>query len=311
MTEILAVIGIIVLLIAIALPALNSARRRAKVVATSATLEVITTALTAYHQDFLDYPTATTSDTAPTGVPGYAALGFNLVGMGGDATSPAPQVQNGKTYDIGDCVSVGAVNYLAIQRTVTGPPTAAWMALSGVSQKDQSQAYNYYFDGKLGPGMMVGSKAYGPYLQPERIRTRGAAFLDSWDRPIGYFPVHFKGANIRARSRATGGTAGPAESFGATYCAPSVNARWNLLDGWHLFIWEGESTTNTAIPYRRISVMLGDKNGDGIINPGETPLEDRPYILWSGGPDEKFGVKDPTSTATIDSQVQGCDDIMR
>ncbi len=97
-------IGIIVLLIGILLPALAVARRKAKAAATSATFGAISTALNAYDQDFLDYPPAFTTGSQWTdlnggqndvGVPGFEALGIWLVGPGrsGIGIPGAPEVR--------------------------------------------------------------------------------------------------------------------------------------------------------------------------------------------------------------------------
>src|SRR5207244_6576004 len=75
--ELLVVIGILVLLISILVPTLNAARRKAKVAAMHQLLQVISTGLQAYQQDFSDYPQVDT----PNG--GFAVLGISLMGPGG------------------------------------------------------------------------------------------------------------------------------------------------------------------------------------------------------------------------------------
>lgn len=327
--EVLTVVGVIVLLVAILLPALNKARKSAKVVATSNTLETITTALTAYEQDFLGYlPPATESDSPVNGTnawgrPGFAALGLSLLGPGGSSTlangkahPSAPQFDATKSYDIGDCVSDGTRNYLCIAATTSAPPNpAGWQSLTLGDPFDQGTVHEYYDDQKDGPGIKAGAKTFGPYVAPERIHARGAAFLDSWDHPIGYFPVHFKGANIR---KFADGGKGPATAQGriGTYTGLTVQSKYDPLDNWQLFVWPNETQGQPANAksncVQRIQVMLGDRNCNGIIDNYEKPIEDRPYILWSAGPDERFGVQNPSSTnANLDSDVNHCDDIIK
>src|SRR5438094_9089224 len=86
--ELMVVIGVLVLLMAILLPALAAAPRSGKRVAISSQLQTITTALTAYEQDFKALPPCTEITAAGVNVQkGFGVLGVALVGAGGKYNS--------------------------------------------------------------------------------------------------------------------------------------------------------------------------------------------------------------------------------
>ena len=113
--ELLVVIGIIVVLIAIAVPMTLKAYRAGDRARTQADLNTIATGLEAFKADFGDYPRPDTSGTNT----GFATLGKYLIGPFGDGvllprpllllvappdpTDP-PTVASGTTYNPGDCV---------------------------------------------------------------------------------------------------------------------------------------------------------------------------------------------------------------
>lgn len=49
----------------------------------------------------------------------------------------------------------------------------------------------------------------------------------------------------------------------------------------------------------QMRVLLGDTNHNGSIEPGETPVEE-PFLLWSAGPDGTFGADDVDDLAKSD-----------
>ena len=60
----------------------------------------------------------------------------------------------------------------------------------------------------------------------------------------------------------------------------------------------------------RMQMLLGDLNGNGIIDNGETPAAAGPYILWAAGPDKYFGFpNDNPSTAPALWELAKCDDV--
>jgi hypothetical protein len=78
------------------------------------------------------------------------------------------------------------------------------------------------------------------------------------------------------------------------------------------FAWptDPDQVTNALI---RMQLMLGDQNASGQIDPGETPATNAPYLLWSAGPDEMFGIDLSRGTtgaglAVSASYVPNCDD---
>src|SRR5207248_4979831 len=84
--ELLVVIGILVLLIAILVPTLAVARKKAKVAAIGQTIQVVSTGLHAYQQDFGAYPEVPVPNT------GFAVLGLSLVGPGGTYKDAAGKI---------------------------------------------------------------------------------------------------------------------------------------------------------------------------------------------------------------------------
>src|SRR5687768_10612686 len=90
--EMLVVIGILVIIVGIALPALNVARRSAKRTQISSQLAMIETAFVAYEQDFKGLPVLIEGDNQ-TGwkvYDGFGMLGAIMVGPGGAALKPSP-----------------------------------------------------------------------------------------------------------------------------------------------------------------------------------------------------------------------------
>lgn len=83
LVELLVVIGIIVVLMSIAIPIVNSARRSADVARSKLDLNAIALALEAYKQDFKDYP------RPPRNLPNEVVLAWALIGpFQADSNSP-------------------------------------------------------------------------------------------------------------------------------------------------------------------------------------------------------------------------------
>jgi hypothetical protein len=67
------------------------------------------------------------------------------------------------------------------------------------------------------------------------------------------------------------------------------------------------------IALKRIRVLLGETvTPNGVVEQGENAV-DRPFVLWSAGPDERFGPIDlSTGAALTDSDrsiIAKCDDV--
>lgn len=252
LTELIVVIGIIVLVLSIATPMISRAWRNGDRARTSADLQAIATALEAYRQDHGDYPEV-----------------------------PPPTSGSPLEYQ-------GAVT---LCRALIGPADAA--PPNG--------------DGADGPGFRTRGKSgrvYGPYLKPESFSlgnpststTAGTgpdrrpffAILDRYNKPILYYRAIGK-PNIRLAKGFVWVTAPPADK-------PMYNAH-----------------DNRAVSRLILSPILGDLNANGMIDGNESPAHEGPFVLWSGGPDETFGVNAsaaPPVTGPVDAKdLEKCDDI--
>lgn len=128
---------------------------------------------------------------------------------------------------------------------------------------------------------------YGPYVPPERFRT-GSSYelLDRNRKPIMYYP-----------GRSTANIAVVAQGYlrEATYTTGGGLPMFNGNDN------------KSIMPTADLQMVLGDLNKSGTIDGDEGAAFVGSYLLWSAGPDEKYGAaKDrnkPISTANR------CDDV--
>src|SRR6185437_6911421 len=110
-----------------------------------------------------------------------AVLGKALLGTYGDGVLPGPPPQandpndpptfvSGTTYMPGDCVQSGGATFVAmVENTgVAATPGTTWAAFD---PRDLSDGF--------GTRKAPGGKKVGPYVQPEKFRVRGCAFLDN------------------------------------------------------------------------------------------------------------------------------------
>ncbi len=184
-------------------------------------------------------------------------------------------------------------------------------------------------DGAAGPGFTTipNGQVYGPYVEPSQFKmaldpqgtvttTEPTPFYiqDRYGHPILYFKA-FMGATPFLPA---GQTAGSSTTDYVGYWLPANVAsplaptggpqpRYNLADDqgnttYPALCWSGEtpSTSNTPTSGQsnaliRMCLELGDKNANGVIEPGATkfpeqPATTLPFLLWSPGPDEVFGV---------------------
>jgi type II secretory pathway pseudopilin PulG len=286
MTELLVVIGIIILVVGIAMPSLTRAWRTADRTRTAGDLQAIAAALEAYRQDHGDYPRVR-FDTA---------LAPNIA----DRPNPPSGAQ-------------------ILCQALVAPAPATEMGGAAAGRRKQ--------DGADGPGFRTRGttgRVYGPYLPPEKfkIRTPGVpaepnppgyltmCILDRYDRPILYFPASTAKPNITINE---GGRPGFVHTDTPTANGPQ--SEFSLYD----------ADDNLAPPYfqrtagdpegiRRIRLMLGDRNTNGIIEAaaGESAATTAPFLLWSSGPDELFGPNADLAApvGTLDAQdVPRCDDV--
>lgn len=286
LVEMLVVIGVMTLLIGILIPAINLAYTYAVHNSMQRNIQSISIALGAYKNDQNSYPKIDYNDTtlAVANYPGAVVLCSALIAPGNTA-------QDGHGNGI-----------------PAGTPT----------------------DGQA-PGFtnVPKGQVYGPYLEMDRFHimvdtglcptgTSTAAvalaepswyLADRYSHPILYF---------RANETASPGAAnGYAAYFPPFSSGPAP--MWNLFDGQGnssapALCWSGESGGAGSNALVRFQLMLGDLNCNGQVDGTEVPYK-APYLLWSAGPDEVFGVNLGTSSSPSSvniqlgaSRVPSCDD---
>ncbi len=155
LVELLVVVAILVLLLAISLPVLGMVRERAKVAASQATINTISTGLDLYYNDLNVYPESFWDAVKVDSSPDEQWWGAQVL------------VQ-------------AMIGYL----DAAPQPT------------DNDRAPN---DGATGPGFrtMFRGDVYGPYVEPDKIRTLSVTtydgdaarpvFIDAFDQPILYY----------------------------------------------------------------------------------------------------------------------------
>jgi len=315
--EALVVIGIVVALVAVLLPALNRARKSAKVTAIQNQLRTIETAFVAYEQDFKGFLPPGQLGGADS--IGFAVMGITLVGPGGvPTTQPIDPAQGGggtgyaagPNYLPGDMVGVRIktmIEYVCVVATNARPPGANWRQLSP----------NVYSDGKNGPGLKTqDGKSWGPYIQPDKLKMRGAAILDVEGNPILYIPARKAKNNIHEPIPIPGANGSSIGSYCAWSGDPQAQPQYDAFFGWIPFVrlTQGENLASDRLKgVKRMQVMLGAQPFDsqtkpGCINPEKTPV-DEPYLLWSAGADGYYGPELSTDPAAQQRLVDKCDDV--
>ncbi len=320
LTELLVVIGIIVALAAIGLPMALRSYKAASRTRTQADLQSIATALNAYKQDFGDYPRVSNRAPGQTVGPGWnvgpAILCKALIGPYGDGIAspgnPDPQdpppgssFSDPTTIKSGQCISDNGAIPPGVVALIDDPgpnyaDTDKW-APFGANDGADGPGFRL----RQLPGQAPQGKVHGPYLQAEKFNVIGCMFHDREGNPILYFPARLGNSNIRAVLSGEGG-----------FVHKGHHALYDARDGIIFFrrpVTESDDT-NALIAMR---IMLGDFNANpalinGIIDPGETPATDAPFLLWSAGPDGLFGPirPDPTGSWTpTKREIEKCDDI--
>jgi hypothetical protein len=140
---------------------------------------------------------------------------------------------------------------------------------------------------------------YGPYLPIDRFKLGDPsgtntipgylAIMDKYNRPILYYGTIDK-PNIRL-------------ARGLVGSRPPDRPLYNILDN---------RGAMASMPLPSFAMMLGDKNGNGMIDPTENPAYEGPYLLWCAGPDELFGAQAsaaPPVTLLDSKDADRCDDI--
>jgi prepilin-type N-terminal cleavage/methylation domain-containing protein len=315
LTELLVVIGIVVLLAAIGLPMVLRSFRSGNKIRTQSDLNSIAMALNAYKQDHGDYPRVNAVDTGGTPIAnlGAAVLGKALIGSYGDGVESGAVDPNdppssgalGPNIKAGQCVS-GTPGFVALVDE-PGPPPAAdkWAVFDA---NDGADGPGFRTRRGPGPDNTLGTaddvfqgKVYGPYLQAEKFNVSGTMLMDRDDNPVLYFPAAHGAPNIRGPiTTAAGSVPG--------FVARSEHSKYDANDNLAYFKRAGDSDADALKPLR---VMLGDIDFDGIIDASEQPATEEKFLLWTAGPDGLFGPirSDTGSWNPTRRDVERCDDV--
>jgi len=259
----LVVIGIIILLIGVLLPAINRAYKRSIAVRMKMDIQTIVTALEAYKTDMRDYPSIDYTDVSGIMTaqnPGSQILCWALL-------APGNQTQDGYGADPNN--------------TGSGPYPAP-----GFTIRPKGQVYGPYVEisrfkiGHDNPAV-AGTPPALSNGEPDYF------FQDRYGHPILYFKASM---NSPIAPNAATGTQG---NFVGDMPAPLMAAPpyYNLSDNPNAMM-----NSWASVPYTRpnalisMQIMLGDSNHNGQIDPGEQPATTHSYLLWSPGPDEMIGV---------------------
>jgi prepilin-type N-terminal cleavage/methylation domain-containing protein len=346
LTELLVVIGIIVLLAGLAVPMVLRAYKQGNKTRTKADLNTIAIALNAYKQDFGDFPRVTDSvfpGTVPQRISGNnigaAILCKALIGPGGQSETNkvqfgaiADNFDSGLQYQPGDVVRTTGLTFVCIQPTGTpaenptlGPPgDKFWAPFPTV-------------DGAIGPGFRtrrlpgldnnIGTdddifqgKLWGPYLQAENFRLVGMNLYDRDEAPILYFPANPRTINIRGQITTQTGIIGAYISSDPSGPG-SEQAMYDADDNLQFFWHPTDNASDYEPALKRMRAMLGEYNPtnpastgrlDGKIDEGESPVTEAPFILWTAGPDGLFGPVRPADAPPewpVKVHVERCDDV--
>ena len=303
LVELLVVIGILALLAAVLLPAINSVRRSAFRTAEASALQSIATALDQYQSDQGDYPRLdeSTLTTTPGSLADEPALNYN--GERGARLlaralfGPAPKTQP----------------------SVETPPVVINDLLRAFQDGHEATAADTFGfkpsrqvvpDGSGGQTWYLPGKPSGPYLDGGRWNLRKAAggfdasvvILDRNDEPYLYYPRRSGTvANSETYSNVTFDGASRASGSLVSVNGPTLsNIRqqglYNAFDN-HNHLPAALSGTNVdddgdGIPDETglLNYLLGDTNLDGAIGPGETQAYDGPYLLIASDDNNNYGV---------------------
>jgi prepilin-type N-terminal cleavage/methylation domain-containing protein len=316
MIELLVVMGIIVVIASLMVVVYTRATSVASRQSINYQFQSIAAALDAYKTEFNNYPTTTlNSEQAVPPVTNPDDNDINAEGLRGART--LCKALMGQTPQ--GVVTGAAPNYVFDMNQDLDHDGA-----EGFGFRVMSRSGVWQFDGTKNPVELKG-KVYGPYLAPGKFRiantniatvvsdvTQGtlnledkafndtAVLLDANDRPILYYPVLNPQPNVNVPTPVPG-------TYKGTYIAegPRTGA---VNDPLPMYRFTDNSTLLSEADFKR---LMGDTNGNGGIDPGETAAVKGKYILWSSGPDGFFGVNANDLRTTADQKVksQKIDDV--
>ena len=266
LVELLVVIGIVVLLVALLLPALTRSVQSARRTRVKVELSGIATALDAYKSDFGDYPRLGTAadpiNAVPT--PGGSLLARALMGPApANAVAAAPQFQDGY-----------------------GDPDAPTFGF-----KDQRQVIN------RGGATAVSfpGPVRGPYLDPAKFKMKASTDAAVIGAKLTYGPdttlldSRFNAAILYYAARFQEPDVGIGTNFVGPFAASLFNSNDNVL-ALPLAVPNGSPPEE-----RGLGQLLGDANKDGHIGPGEAAATKGPFLLIAQGNEDGYLVSPVTN----------------
>lgn len=287
LVELLVVIGIILVLISILLPAINRAHQQAVRTSMMGDFAAISQALDQYRNDWGDYPRtgkgATVGSTLPnTAVTGAATLCWALV-------APGPGTQDGAGATTGtDNGAPGFRLHPTAQGKVYGPYISLDRFRIGTIATGNASA--------------PANNTVFPVPTGQSYDDTTCVLADRYGNIILYFP-----ANTQVSPTKTGlvnswniGVTPPLAVYNYSDNSTTANAQAGTYppyltpNGVNL----GQSTlTLKAFAYRLGRTSAFTTNPNGPVNGSEVPVV-VPYLLWSAGPDGQFGPQVDTNGVT-------------
>lgn len=319
--EILVVVGIVLVLAGLLLPAITKAYKQAQRTSMASDLQAVATALDAYKKDYGVYPLVRTeAGTTPTvdrpnPMTGAQILCFALVGPAQATENPTPAAGQRPKQD---GLDGPGFRVLRLPGNVLNTTPAKPSYLS------ETFRYGDPMD-PMSPGQVSHDEA----------NVLRFTLLDRNNKPILYFPASPAKTNIRPLAAPPATEPRPYVDSALVSSVPqSETSKYDADDN---LVWFTDDPTayaatvtltsnpDMAKALKRIRVMLGDVMGfgetpsttpttpDGVIQQYETAVE-QPYLIWGAGPDERFGPGTDLSTGATLSQTDRalfdkCDDV--
>jgi len=296
LVELMVVIGIIVLLVSIVLPAVSAARKRAKIATTAATINAIGTGVETFRADM--------------------QIGGNYPPSGTDHPFPLPRVMSPHTNDLITTSGACLIAWALAGADLLGSPGFRDLDGNGTWWDNMGKDQIYALDSN---GQPV-HKRYGPYVDvskmkfPER-RSEGefvlpldtqptlssTCFLDAFGQPILYYKANPGGArwvrenlmdpetpiyDLRHNAIITGDGNNPGLDFGAGK---------DHFTGGYGFVQPVDYAAGTKPPLRSFGRMVWDPN----VTAAPRPHRADSYILISAGPDGLYGTADDVANFPV------------
>jgi len=260
--ELLVVVGIIAVLLAVLLPALNSARKKATKVRIAMDLQNLSQALEAYRKDFKDYPPVDLSATNPIIIT--------------STTNPTPPADR-----------VGAVTLCwALLSPGPADPTVGGDSSDGPGFRVRGATVNGTWQGQ--------GQVYGPYIQPGKFTISGTNDWNSTINDVRGNPYLYYRANPAASINVAGGYVG---NYNPTTPGTTPVPMYNYYDNNGVTI-----NSHPFLPSDMGRILGDTNADGGInvgANAGESPATTAPYLLWSAGSDGILGYDSSGNTDDV------------